>query len=131
MLDLKREHIKTNAELREDPRIEFHVPATIIGIDAEAFIIDFSLGGFYIETDSSKVPSKGQKVNIALKLPNERNGVTVKAEVVYEGKNGFGCKLCDPAPEAKLILARCFNIFSETLPVVVSTRLEGKSLAVV
>ncbi|MDA8141859.1 MAG: PilZ domain-containing protein [Desulfobacteraceae bacterium] len=120
MLNLRRAHRKTNAELREDPRIEFHVPATIIGVDANACIIDFSLGGFYIETDAAKVPTVGQRLNIALKLPNEKTGISVRAEVVYQAKDGFGCKLCDPSPDTMRVLERCFNIFSGTLPITIT-----------
>lgn len=120
MLDLRRKHIETNSDLREDPRIEFHLPATIIGIDAKANIVDFSLGGFYIETDAPKIPQRGQRLNIALKLPNESSGITIKAEVVYQTNKGFGCKLFEPTPDAIQILERCFNIFSGTLPICVS-----------
>jgi len=121
MLNLRRKHIDTKKDLREDPRIEFHLPATIIGIDAEAFIIDFSLGGFYIETDSHQSPKVGHKVNIALRLPTERNSITVKAEIVYQKDKGFGCKLSSPTPEVLGVLERCFDIFSGTLPVCVSS----------
>lgn len=117
MLELKRKHVETNSDLREDPRIEFHLPATIIGIEAKANIVDFSLGGFYIETDAPNLPEKGQRLNIALKLPSETTGITVKAEVVYQTSSGFGCKLCDPAPDTLRALERCFDIFSSTLPV--------------
>ena len=120
MLDLRREFIQTIRELRANPRIEFHLPVTMIGIDAKASLIDFSLGGFYIETDATVTPRIGQRLNIALKLPSEHSGITVKAEVVYRAKGGFGCKLCDHPPETRRALERCFNIFSETLPVVVS-----------
>lgn len=120
MLNLRRKHIDTNSEQRETPRIEFHEPATIIGIDSEAHVVDFSLGGFYIESESSTGLKVGQRINIALKLPNERNGITVKAEVVYGTAKGFGCKLINPTPNAIATLERCFAIFSGTLPVDIS-----------
>jgi len=129
MLDLRRKYIQTRAELRENPRIEFHLPVTIIGVDTEAYVIDFSLGGFYIETDATKMFNTGQKVKIALKLPCERNGIAVKAEVVYRSPNGFGCKFCNLLPETRQALERCFNIFSETLPIVVSVYEEGQTSA--
>lgn len=129
MLDLRRKYIQTRAELRENPRIELHLPVTIIGVDTEAHVIDFSLGGFYIETDASKMFNTGQKVKIALKLPCERNGIAVKAEVVYRSSNGFGCKFYDLLPETRQALERCFNIFSETLPILVSVYEEGRTSA--
>ena len=80
-------------------------------------IINQSDDGFYIETELSSMPKTGQKVKIALRLPSERNVITLKAQVVYENSEGFGCKLCDPTPETLGILERCFDIFSGTLAV--------------
>lgn len=129
MLNLRRKHVEPASESREVPRIEFHLPATIIGIDAKASIVDFSIGGFYIETDPRKMPGRGQRVNIALKFPNESTGITIKAEVVYRTTDGFGCKLCDPNEETLQVLERCFNIFSGTLPVCVSSDVECRVYA--
>lgn len=122
MLDLKREHINKHSELREEPRIEFHFPVTIIGFDTEACVVDFSLGGFFIETDSTAMPKPGQKVSIALRLPTEQKTITVRAEVIYRAGKGFGCKLCNPSPENRDILERCFTVFSGTLPVLVTSK---------
>lgn len=121
MLDLKREHIDKDNELREEPRIEFHFPVTIIGFDTKACVVDFSLSGFFIETDLSRMPNPGQKVNIALKLPFEQKTITVRAEVVYRAGKGFGCKLCNPSDENREALERCFTVFSGTLPVLVTS----------
>lgn len=121
MLDLRRDYLQKNAESRENPRIELHLPVTIIGLDADAGIIDFSLGGFYIETEAVTRLKNGRKVNIALKLPSEPNLITAKIEVVYCTRNGFGCKLCDPGPEVRRALRICFDMFSETLPVALAS----------
>jgi len=117
MLNLRRAYIQTGADLRENPRIEFHFPITIIGLEARAFVVDFSLSGFFIETDSAAKLRVGQKVHLALKLPGEKTGIIVKADVVYTVSDGFGCKLCETAPETIQVLERCFNLFSSTLPV--------------
>ena len=116
MLNLRRAYINPSADLRENPRIEFHFPVAIIGVESKASVVDFSLGGFFIETDSPAKLATGQKVNLALKLPGEKNGIMVKAEVVYKEETGFGCKLCDPTPETNQVLERCFGLFSCTLP---------------
>ena len=72
MLNLQRKFVDMNADAREYPRIEFHFPVAILGIDAEAKIIDFSLNGFYIETDSVTRITPCKKINLALRLPGER-----------------------------------------------------------
>ncbi len=130
MLNLRRKHINTNEEARENPRIEFHEPATIVGIDAEAHVVDFSLGGFYIESHSSNFLKVGQRINIALRLPNERNSINVRATVVYTNGDGFGCQLNNPTPDTIATLERCFTIFSGTLPVDFSAKTDfSKSAA--
>lgn len=116
MLNLKREQNTGSADFRKFPRIELHCPVTIIGFNTKASIIDFSLGGFYIETDCALALNQSQKVNLALKLPGEDKIVMVKCEVVYREEFGFGCKLHDPAPDIIQVLERCFTVFSSTLP---------------
>jgi hypothetical protein len=130
MLNLRREHVEKTKDLRGDPRIEFHIPAAIIGIDSEASIIDFSLGGFYIETHSNQILKPGQKVSISLKLPNERIGITVKAQVMYSSDGGFGCKLLEPTVETISVLEECFNIFSGTLPVAIESEADVHNIVV-
>lgn len=127
MLNLRREHVEKSEDLREDPRIEFHMPATIIGIDSKASLVDFSLGGFYIETHTNRIPKPGQKLNIALKLPTERIGITVKAQVVYCSDEGFGCRLLERTAEIIDVLERCFHIFSGTLPVTIASETENQN----
>lgn len=117
MLNLRRNHIHSGPDARKDPRIEFHFPATIIGLDTKAELIDLSLGGFFIESRIVDALKTGQRLNIALKLPDEVNGITAKTEVVYLTKIGFGCKLCRPTPKVLQTLERCFAVFSGTLPV--------------
>lgn len=117
MLNLQRNLSNVNTDFRTNPRIEFHYPVVIIGVDANAHIVDFSLGGFYIRTDSPLQLVNNQKVKLIIKLPEERSGVTVKAEVVHLDENGFGCKLCDLQPEVNRVLSNYFNMFSGMLPI--------------
>ncbi len=117
MLNLQRNFSSVSTDFRVNPRIEFHYPVVIIGVDANAHIIDFSLGGFYIQTDSPLRMVKNQKVKLIIKLPEERAGVTVKVEVVHLDENGFGCRLCDPQPDVNRVLSNYFNMFSGMLPI--------------
>ena len=99
------------------PRIEFHYPVTIIGMDTHAKIIDFSLNGFYIETRQVDSLSKGQRVNLALKLPDEIKSILIKAQLVYLDERGFGCQFTELAPDAKAVLERCFDLHAGMLPI--------------
>lgn len=117
MLNLQRKWISVSDDYRSKPRIEFHFPVAIIGGDSQARIVDFSLSGFYIETDSVMSVAPNQKINLALKLPGEYNAIRLKAEVVHRDARGFGCKFCDMAADVTRALENCFNIFSGTLPV--------------
>lgn len=117
MLNLQRKHIGMDAELRVYPRIEFHFPITIIGVDTNAQIIDFSLNGFYIETDQVNKMKKDQKINLALKLPDENILITVKAIIVHLDQLGLGCKFWNPNPETIEALESCFEVYSGMLPI--------------
>lgn len=117
MLNLQRKHIGMDTELRVYPRIEFHYPVAIIGIDANAQIIDFSLNGFYVETDQVDEIKMDQKINLALKLSDEKILITVKAKVVHRDESGFGCKFWNPNPEVTEALERCFDLYAGMLPI--------------
>lgn len=117
MLNLQRNMTRVINEYRADPRIEFHYPVVLIGFDANARIIDFSLGGFYIQTDAPVKIKESRKIKLFLRFPEEKSGVTVKAEVVHQDQNGFGCKLYDVQPRANYVLSKYFNMFSGMLPI--------------
>ena len=116
LLNLQRKHINIDIESRMLPRIEFHYPVTIVGIDSDSRIIDFSMNVFYVETDQVARIIKKQKINLALKLPGEKTAITIKVEVVYRDGCGFGCKFWNPNPEVLQSLERCFDIYSGMLP---------------
>jgi hypothetical protein len=117
MQNLNRILTDDEAESRENPRIQFHCPAAVVGVDPNARVVDFSLSGFYIETkDPSKI-SPNQKVNIFLKLPEEKAGVTIRATVVHRDDNGFGCEFNSVNTEVHEMLSRCFQMFSCMLPI--------------
>jgi hypothetical protein len=117
MLNLQRNIASVSAEYRLDPRIEIHYPVVLIGFDVNARIIDFSLGGFYIQIDSPVHIIKKQKIKLFLRFPEEHMGITVKAEVVYQDMDGFGCKLYDVPPNITSILSKYFDMFTGMLPI--------------
>ena len=116
MLNLQRNWIDVNSDARINSRIEFHHPVVILGIDTMARIMDFSVGGFYIKTDQMAKINKGQRLNLALKLPEESAFMTIKALVVHRDEAGFGCKLLNQNDKEQQALAQCFELFSGMLP---------------
>jgi hypothetical protein len=117
MVFLKRRHVEVDADRRKNTRIEFHIPVVILGIDAEALIVDFSLDGFHIELAMKNDLSIGQQINLALRLPTERDPLRIKAKIMYIDGKGIGCRFIDVAPPLLEKLERCFNVFNATLPI--------------
>ena len=117
MVLFKRRHIEVDADRRRNTRIEFHIPVVILGIDAEAQIVDFSLDGFHIELTSDLELAVGQQIYLALRLPTERDPLRIKAKIMYTGSKGIGCRFIDVAPPLIEKLERCFNVFNATLPI--------------
>jgi hypothetical protein len=117
MVLLKRRNIQVDTDRRRNTRIEFHIPVVILGIDAEAQIVDFSLEGFHIELTSDLELAVGQQIYLALRLPTERDPVRIKAKIVYIDHKGIGCCFTDIASLLLEKLERCFNVFTATLPI--------------
>ena len=117
MLNLQRNSIDVNSDSRINSRIEFHHPVVILGIDTMARIMDFSVGGFFIETDQMAKINMGQRLNLALKLPEERAFMTIKAQVFPRDEAGFGCKLLNQNDKERQALEQCFELFSGMLPI--------------
>ena len=116
MVKLKRQYKEVSAERRNNNRIEFHYPIVILGIDEKAQILDFSPDGFYIETATKIDLPIGRHVNLALKLPTEKEVLRIRARIAYKDDNGVGCHLVETTPKLYQSLERCFNIFNATLP---------------
>ena len=117
MLRFQRDLKKVNSDSRDNSRIEFHHPIVILGIDTMARILDFSLGGFYIETTQKAKINNGQSLSLALKLPEEKAFMTLKAQVVHRDDKGFGCRLLSQGPKEAQALKKCFDVFSGMLPI--------------
>ena len=117
MVNFRRQYIKVPADRRKHTRIEFHFPVVILGVDHQAQILDFSLDGFYIEIKSGKEIPIGHSINLALRLPIDRDPLRIKARVVYKDSKGIGCRFMDLTSQAIEKLERCFNVFNATLPI--------------
>jgi len=107
---------QSNIDRREKPRIAFHVPTAVIGVNQKAQVIDFSLGGFFIQIDNAEVFKEGQQVRLAMRFPHEKTVTIIKATVVRTEENGFGCQFVDLDSVVYELLEKNFGIYSATLP---------------
>jgi hypothetical protein len=93
------------------------LPVSIIGVEAQAFILDFSLEGFYIRVERTADFKEGQSLRLALRFPSERNLSMIKVRVARIDAHGIGCEFVDLEPTTKELIDRNFEIFSATLPI--------------
>ena len=117
MVNFKRNHLPVSVELRKNPRIEFHMGISIMGMNIDASILDFSLSGFYIQVDCTDYFSTGQMLRIGLKFPGEDNMSVIKVNIVRIEKHGIGCEFIDIDSATQNMLERNFEIFSCTFPI--------------
>lgn len=117
MANFQRDFLPVDKESRRQPRCEFHLPVSIIGMNVEARILDFSLVGFYIQLDCSSAISEGQFLRLALRFPGERNLSIIKVRVERIEAQGVGCAFVDLDPATQELIEKNFDIFSATLPI--------------
>jgi hypothetical protein len=117
MVNLRRNHLPVHNDSRKNPRIEFHLPISIMGMNVRSCILDFSLGGFYIEVDCTDYFSAGQTLRLGLRFPGESDISMIKVSIVRIEKQGIGCKFIDLDPVTYELLKGNFEIFSCTLPI--------------
>ncbi len=117
MVKFQRNLLPVERECRRHPRFEFHLPVSIIGMNVQARILDFSLVGFYIQVDGTSSISEGQFLRLALRFPGERNLSIIKVRVERIEAQGIGCAFVDLDPATQALIERNFDIFSATLPI--------------
>ena len=116
MADLRSEKKSVKQERRNDPRLEFHCSAMVLGLDGVKTITDISLGGIFIETKDLHDIEIGQAVVINVKLPTEPKSMKLKAKVVNQTHRGVGCQFISLEESQKDAICLCFEYFKDTLP---------------
>lgn len=116
MADLRSEKKSVKQERRNDPRLEFHCNAMILGLDGVKTITDISLGGIFIEAKELHEIEIGQAVVINVKLPTEPQAMRLKAKVVNKNYRGIGCQFLSLEESQKDAICLCFEYFKDTLP---------------
>ncbi|MCJ8499796.1 PilZ domain-containing protein [Desulfatitalea alkaliphila] len=102
---------------RKHPRIALALPITIIGFNATARVVDFSLGGFHIATDNTEQFKQGQQIRIAVRFPDEAAISFIKASIAHIGQKGLGCRLIDVDPAIYRMLESNFDFYRSTMPI--------------
>lgn len=118
MLDLRRKLVKVRSDRREHPRIEIRCPIKIHGLDIEATIVDLSLSGFYIETNSTDQIQLNKHIDLIVQLPTEKNAMLLRAKVISIQKKGIGCMLSKMNADKLSKLRKCFSVHKQMLPIV-------------
>lgn len=116
MADLRSEKKSVKQERREDPRLEFHCSAMVLGLEGIKTITDISLGGIFIEVGGLDKIEIGQTVVINVKLPTEPKTMRLNAKVVNKNQRGIGCKFISLEESQKDAICLCFEYFKDTLP---------------
>ena len=106
-------------EKRKNARIEFNLLVKIKGHQGLKKVKDFSLGGLFIfiEMQDTSLFKQGDEIDLSMELPNEKNVVQAKAQVVRVTKDGLGIEFKSMSPNDAMALEYCFHIFKHTVPI--------------
>lgn len=115
-LDFRREIASNYDEKRRYPRLEFHCPVKIQGLDGVHKVTDIGMGGVFVEVKGTGHVKVGQVLQLAVKLPNEYEPIKLKARVANVRKRGIGFKFVDLSRENQEVIRVCFNAFKDTIP---------------
>ena len=111
------ESTQGSSDRRKHPRIAFHVPVSVMGLNENARVVDFSLNGFFVQIDARSKLKEGQQVRLALKFPHGKTSTVIKAKVVHIDQNGFGCQFLHLSSSINELLEKNFDIYSGTIPI--------------
>jgi hypothetical protein len=120
-IDFRRMMVQVSEEKRRFPRLEFHCPARLHGINgtgAVACVTDISMGGVFVEIAKHCRLEKGQILYLHMAFPTEPEAVEVKARVSHVRDRGVGMMFVRLTPRNRKIIRFCFDTFKDTLPLV-------------
>ena len=116
MVEFRSEYRRVDNDKRKNPRVEMRCDATIFGVEGILIITDISLGGIFVEAESSNKIPIGQRVTINFRLPTENSVRRMKAKTVNRTKRGIGCRFIFEKVDEKKAIYRCFDFIKDTLP---------------
>jgi Tfp pilus assembly protein PilZ len=115
--------VKKTEKLAKDrrigPRLDFHCPVLIQGMEGAFTITDISLEGAFIECgNASESQFKlGQIMLLLIRLPTEDNPTEIKATVANVRTHGVGCRFLGLSKISKDAIHRCFNVAKHSIPI--------------
>jgi len=104
---------------RKGPRLDFHCPLLIQGVEGEYTITDISLEGAFIECDTppQSLFTVKQILNLLIRLPTEENPTEVKALIANVREHGVGCRFIGLSKASQEAIHRCFNVAKHSIPI--------------
>ena len=115
-LDFRREVAAGHDEKRRYPRLEFHCPVKIQGVEGVHRVTDIGMGGVFVEVNSASHLKLGQVLQLAMKLPTEYEPTKLKVQVANVRDRGVGFKFLDLSRENQEVIRVCFDTFKDTVP---------------
>ncbi len=104
------------SEKRKEARIDFYLGAMLKGYKGVQKIRDFSLSGVFIEVQDTSRFKEGDKIDLIMRLPHEKNAMMVKSRIARVIKRGIGVEFVDLSPQHAMALEYCFHVFKHTIP---------------
>jgi c-di-GMP-binding flagellar brake protein YcgR len=115
-VDFRRNVAQVGADGRRHPRIEFHCPVRIEGLNGVHKVTDISLGGVFVEFQEPIKLQVGETRQLTIKVPTEYDPIKVKAEVANARHRGVGFKFVELTGKNQEMIRFCFDTFKDTIP---------------
>ncbi len=115
-VDFRRKIADVQRDNRRYPRLEFHCPVRIQGVDGVHRITDISIGGVFVDHKEPSTVNVGQVLELIIKIPTELEPIKLKAEAVNVRKRGIGFKFVNLSRKNQGVIRFCFDTFKDTIP---------------
>ena len=77
---------------RKHPRIAFHLPVEIKGHEGSNKISELSMGGLFVETDSSTEFKTGDQIDMVVRRAGKERPIEARCRVTRVTETGIGVK---------------------------------------
>ncbi|MBW2107418.1 MAG: PilZ domain-containing protein [Deltaproteobacteria bacterium] len=115
-VDFRRKVSQVPQDKRRHPRLEFHCPARLQGIKTVCRVTDISMGGVFLEVDSTSGLELGQTLTLVLKLPTEYEPTKLTVQVANIRERGVGLRFTNLNSRTRQTIRFCFDTFKDTIP---------------
>ncbi len=116
-VDVRRNIADVSENQRRYPRLEFHCPARIQGVEGVFRVTDISMGGLFLEYKNPASFEVGQILQLVIKVPTEYDQVRLRVRVANLRKRGVGLRFVDLTGRNQEVIRFCFETFKDTVPI--------------